>query len=291
MPDEHTKEEAERRSRWEAVATAGIPPRDYDIVINRETKNPADAPISKILNTVELIEEVLVHVPAKQLPLIARTCKAFDAVIKTSHQIQHRLWQSPSPRATIHSPWTLATLDNTDETILAGQDALDYISRSNADSELHDVYIVNPLLLRLPEMPLSGRFESCRNRFSPMRNIHVRLGSRIADLPDNASCLSMYLTDPPVRKIIVKMKVELEQQEADGGNDSRASWSNQPTRIIVHHVEKETGVLFGDVVDLVKQKHCASCTDNWGRVSQHDYLGESCAGRRLKRLVTDFRCR
>ncbi|KAK4613762.1 hypothetical protein CLAFUW4_09565 [Fulvia fulva] len=255
-----------RCSTYPAMSSTHDPPirplRQSNDTENSEDPEPKANAMQEVTTTVELIERVLVQLPPDQLLKIGRTCKQFDSILKTSPTVQLALWQRASSNTT-PSSWIWDG-----SKILADQDAKDFANANPAtQQEERKIYAINPLLLRLPvtdprpptlhflTKPLPRAFAvrlsfAKRNIDNATNHVLTRMdGAKIQQLPPYATCPSMQLTDPPVCKIIVVVSAECSSFVQMDMNGMPRLMNRKLERCTI---EKEAGMLFRDVVEVLK---------------------------------------
>lgn len=227
-----------------------------------------------VLNTVELMEHVFRYLSPKQLITeVARVCKTFNTIIKTSPSVQQILWQRADPKSR-HITWKW---EGSVDIPCGNEDAIRKFIKVGAANDTKqpgecDIYCVNPLILKLQEAHAEGfppekGSDWCAARFllatrSPSASalpgylsdwisladpcrVKLMMGYRVEDLADSATCRTMHLTDPPAREVIV---VTISDEDVTG----------DPPQVQKRTITKEAGVLFGDVVDAIQEEYHAA---------------------------------
>ncbi|KAK4613763.1 hypothetical protein CLAFUW4_09566 [Fulvia fulva] len=173
-------------------------------------------------------------------------------------------------------------------------DAMKYARVNVADRSRHigerEIYYINPLLLTRkpffarpqgyfgepPEGAYAARFYHSA-RFHALAGadsaitcaldrVYTLLDERMNDLAARATCRNMQLADPPVREVVVEM--------ISGDKNVRNLCGRNPTVFTAGRfmIERETGVLFGDVVDVVKKEYRKGyMIDGWNLVQNSQF--------------------
>jgi len=96
-----------------------------DVASKRACKS---APIDKIMNVVELCEQVLLHLPMRDLLHAMQVCRTFKANIDTSHRLQANLFLAPDLQRSKFATSSTGTL-------LSGIKAAQHIAAAQAAGE------------------------------------------------------------------------------------------------------------------------------------------------------------
>ncbi|KAF7186173.1 hypothetical protein HII31_12510 [Pseudocercospora fuligena] len=248
------------------VRPAGQPVRWSDIAANRKSTHPATAPIKRILDTVELAENVLCYVGPRDLLRIQSTCKSIDALMRTSPTLKKILWQETDDIDEIR--WVLlpAPEGSRRRQICGGARAQALIAQGHDGEHTPPhgmpVYAINPFVLiphksspdrlKAPLEQVQWRFDEHLSIgfYDPGRNATTRSGfkkyEQLSELAKSASIRNMQLSRPPVKKVVVKIEGRCDYMAHEDRRGlpkwywgTRYSWE----------VENENGVTVGDVIE------------------------------------------
>lgn len=207
------------------------------------------APIDKILNVVELCEQVLSHLPMNDLLHAMQVCRILKADIDSSHKLQHNLFLAPDlkrQKLTISSTGAL----------LSGVKAAQHIAAARAAGRqtvgeitcctLHPALQLDPESHRVlsAEGKRQGIVEYAAQRFDPSFLVitdSVTVRNSILSSTKNGSNAAglggMLITQPPVPSVVVYVAFD-----ADGYG------------VCYHRPSSNTaGVTFGDVFKTVAE--------------------------------------
>jgi len=146
----------------------------------------------------EIVENILVHLPIKDLFVHQRVCRGFKEVIEASTRIQKKMLRVPPD--TPPEPWTVIRR--------RGKWAFECIDPSewNGCGPTTIPVTLNPTLNVLCSKP-EEMFCIRRTRWGKSwRNEHVRLNVRAFSVNQFSSLLATYISDPPCKEAVVRVK-------------------------------------------------------------------------------------
>lgn len=157
------------------------------------------------LDVAELLEKIILALPKRSVLRVQRVSKLFKQTIETSSRLQRKLFLTEDPNVK-EAMWAMSE----DKTICSDLEAgAEHLSKIVFTDER---YIINPLLLR--SIPVSMLENVRRLKPFPPRPLpnaaefRLRLWQRYPDvtqIPTTASCMSMFITKPPIKKIRVSV--------------------------------------------------------------------------------------
>ncbi|KXT13286.1 hypothetical protein AC579_7216, partial [Pseudocercospora musae] len=248
------------------VRPAGQPVRWSDIAANRKSTHPATAPIKRVLDTVELAENVLSYLGPRDLLHIQSTCKSIDALIRTSPTLKKVLWQQSNDLDEVL--WVLLPEPEGSRRrqVCGGARAKALIAKGHDGEHVPPygmpVHAINPLVLiphkstpdflRTPLEQVQWRFDEhlCNGFYDLGRNATTRKGFKkygeLSELAESTSVRSMQLARPPVKKVAVEIEGRCDYMaHEDRRGLPKWFWGTKYSR----EVAKEGGVTVGDVID------------------------------------------
>lgn len=203
-----------------------------------------DAPRRAVFNTAELLEIILLFLPARSVYSACRVSQQWNALVRTSIAIQQKLLIKPS---TPKQAWQVS---NHDCSVVPAQTPP--LLESNTDTETPVVanpVIINPLL--------AARYESlgCHTSLWPIwdaANLTISdktMNKMNLGRPARSSLLSQ-LTDPPCQKVVIKRRWQSKEKVEPGGREIRDTgymrWAVQKSA--------EDGVTFGDLFHALQSR-------------------------------------
>ncbi|KAK3623229.1 hypothetical protein LTR56_021709 [Elasticomyces elasticus] len=145
----------------------GISMKNSPLEILTATSTPTMRPTIQVLNSPKLLESILLNLPMRDLLFALKVCKKFKQVIDTSRNIQQALFFIPASYAAMRD-------------------------RPEADIDGLTCRVWRKTVLRNPLV-------AGTNKSSPwVRNACIQFDRALLDVGSKASCLRMYLSQPPV---------------------------------------------------------------------------------------------
>jgi len=96
-----------------------------------------NGPRQAVFMTAELLEDILMHLPLKELSVAQGACRRFREVVTTSAKLQQKLFLRPSALG-LTEKWTMFVVENPDK-----EDGLELI-RLHGDGTIPTTAILNP---------------------------------------------------------------------------------------------------------------------------------------------------
>lgn len=196
-----------------------------------------DAARQAVLNTNELLERIILHLPMKNIFAIQRVCQRFKAVIATSPDIQTKLFLRL--RNEPEENWTL----NADESRGNVATPDDIYFRKVDDEELHVLrhrpVRLNPLL----DLVTFDDYRWAANHrilLNHNKSEFAQMGFSQGHFDSEASFLKMYITDPPCRMASARIIAQF-VFDPEGIESTRGAVSTEL-------VQSDQGLTIGDVV-------------------------------------------
>jgi len=172
--------------------------------ISKKTKDRLRGVSEAVLFTTETLENILQHLPSRQLLLMQRVCRKFRNVITGNKSLQQKLFLLPSK---VQFCWNYSTRKWGKEfnvPISKGDcdgstGSTEDVSRNHLRAEPSYVFL-NPMLLKLRK----GSYLMTRDGSADIGHDAelIRPSSLLRDYPE-ASWRRMYLTQPPLNSIDV----------------------------------------------------------------------------------------
>ena len=206
-----------------------------------------------------------------------RLCRASKAIVEGSPTLQAKLFRK-SAQSEKSSWWVL----DTDANILVGEEAKQYLEATSDKGETTKSVkprVYNRLLLSQKHLAgnVVDRLATRQASNRPGEAFSLRGSQPWYQLAKDASCLSMFLTSPPVTKVRVFIYGRCEFAP---GEDRRglSKWfigcTGDP------EIENTEGVKYGELIDTIK-----GYTKYDGYVSSVHFPGEFVVSREVKRSV------
>lgn len=230
-----------------ALSSSPIVPKLWsDVAAHRKSTHPDVAPIQRIMNTFELLENILKYLSAADNLRVRGTCFAFNNIIKESPILQKALFLKPVASG---GPWTRDPNDN-ERVLLAGVAAV--ASLENSGARGMSPYAYNPLLLHKDEdddeLGIAYR-ASNHGRFPDRVNVNKELSAQFEELAKYAGCRKMFLSQPPVASITFEIKGKCRYPSwEDRRGLPKWHWGTLSS----HTITNESGVTFGELVKAVQ---------------------------------------
>lgn len=207
-------------------------------------------PINQLLHTTELLEKVLDNLPLKDLVTIQRVCPLTNIIVKSSPVLQQKLFKRFDKEAESHRCIVIPESD----LLLLGKTSDDFLMAMRSAAcqvSAGQLLIYNPLVLHgsghNTKLGVIDYYDDCSISGSKHR---LRLD--VLNLDTSSSCLSMFLTSPPVTSVVVGMvgRVYYSSFNAVGAgeDESKSQWDCIDHRKIYNIA----GVTLRDVVDAVE---------------------------------------
>jgi len=220
------------------------------------------APIDKILNVVELCEQVLSHLPTYDLLHAMQVCRTFKTNIESSHQLQKNLYLTPDlprPKLAISSSGTLLSGIRAEQHIAAAEAAGERETGEFTCCTPHPALQLDPDSHRVVVCfeKYRGLVDYAAHRFAPSSmyttdSMIVR--DSVRSLTENGSKPSglenMLITQPPVTSVDLVLPC-------------RRRRSCNP-------VNNTAGVTFGDVFKIVTDIATLNVAERAGELSSED---------------------
>ena len=195
-----------------------------------------DAPRKAVLGTAELLEEIMLHLPAKTVFASQRVCRLFRDTVQTSIRIKQKLFLLPSDAERVH--WGIEY-----STPLGAQNwwsssaTARYVHITDKTTELKQCTPVrlNPLL--------KHRLILQSTAMSALRvnSIKVTLDLRKGLARENASYRQTFLTEPPCSSATVSFRWSLRSKPGVSGS-------------LQQEVEDTSGITLGTLIDTMMRK-------------------------------------
>ncbi|KAK3631969.1 hypothetical protein LTR56_012443 [Elasticomyces elasticus] len=183
-------------------------------------------PQDRLFGVAELLENVLLGLPLRDLLLSQRVCRTWRGNVKQSSMIQRALFLKPSATITMISHLVYGS---------ESKHEIHEIHRCRDTSTEHTL----PLMCRgkiFPTLnPLASEYLSEHDPFCRLRLTSDELLGQIADSTSSASIGNMYLTHPPMREAWLHCK----------------SWAYASC---CHQLRNEAGLTVKDLVTQIKDR-------------------------------------
>lgn len=204
-----------------------------------------DAPRRAVLNIAELLEIILLFLPARSVYSACRVSQQWNALVETSIAIQRKLLIKPS---TPKQAWQV--IDRSWSIVPAETPPLLEFNTSTNTPVVVTPVIINPLLAASFE-PLCltchawpASWDAAKFTISDKTMNKMDLGR-----PARSSLLSQ-LTDPPCQKVVIERRWQYKEKVEPGG------WERRGTGCTFWTVQKsaEDGVTFGDLFHALQSR-------------------------------------
>ena len=219
-----------------------------NILVESESAHPDAMSFERILRTTELLEQVLMHLPPIDLLRIQNLCYTTRDLVKTSPMLQTKLYL----RAANFKNSERYVIDAESKTMLGGAYAQRHMANAMAlrlTVKTVEPIAINPLIVReIPGNPntlrklLDGGFGSAFFAIVPNK-LNAKL--------EHASCLDMFLTQPPVTSLLYQMHppvCDTNHELWDWHSESVRDWLFPAMDIISNDV----GLRLRDVLEAAK---------------------------------------
>ncbi|KAK5127113.1 hypothetical protein LTR85_008473 [Meristemomyces frigidus] len=177
-----------------------------NIIISGNTKATQLQAAARVLNTAELLEAVFLQLPIKALLRLESTCKGFKRGMEASIQIRRHMYRAP------------------DSSCIPRQSAFP-----------------KPRGIRFPYMDDHNVHRNQRSLW-----LYLRHHLMIASLWQSPSFRRMHIAQPPVKRIELDGRCDLEFDETGSVGDAV--------------ITDESGVTFGDLFDAIEVCEGKGCT-------------------------------
>lgn len=219
-----------------------------DIAAGRKSTHPDAAPIKPVIDTPELCEMVLAYLELKDLLRMQHVCHAIEKTIKASPALLTRLFLKPVNVAD-SKPWII----DANHKLLAGDSATEYIKSikaTGAKPRTINPLAYNPLLLSMKNGGVKPVWEFKHNLYNgPGYYDYMYFNfTNVRYLAAEASCRSMYLSQPPVKKVELEMEGRRDYPPWEDRRGLPKWWYGPVSRPIV---EDANGVTFGQLVNVI----------------------------------------
>lgn len=164
--------------------------------------DPQQGPAQMCLfNTVELLENVLRFLSPEDLLNTISVCQAFKDVIQVSPTLQRTLFLKPAPL----KQWAVAYYPGHGRTLHAGPTATKLLNFGNVTWSYP--YAYNPLLFKKVKEDDLGLAYIAWISHSPggYFDIAAKRPGALHDIPADAACRAMFLTQPPCKEITINL--------------------------------------------------------------------------------------
>lgn len=203
-----------------------------------------DAPRRAVFNTAELLEIILLFLPARSVYSACRVSQQWNALVRTSIAIQQKLLIKPS---TPKQAWQVS---NHDCSVVPAETPP--LLELNTDTETPVVVnpvIINPLLAA-PYESLGCLIAPCPVWDTVKLTISDKTMNKMnLGRPARSSLLSQ-LTDPPCQKVVIKRRWQSKEKVEPGGREIRDTgymrWAVQKSA--------QDGVTFGDLFHALQSR-------------------------------------
>lgn len=212
------------------------------------------APVDKIVNVVELYEQVLSHLSLYDLLHAMQACRAFKTIIENSLVLQKNLFlvpDLPRPQLAMSTSGTLLSGTRAAQHIAAAQAAGGCETGEFTCCTLHPALQLDPESYRIVRCfkKYKGMVKYAAERFDPSEFFttdsvvvcdfvwsSIEKGSKSSGLDD------MLVTQPPVTSLQIVTRCN--------------------SRYNCHAADKTVGVTFGDVFKTIKRTGASYCFEN-----------------------------
>ena len=229
-----------------------VPVRWSDIAAGRKSTHPDAAAIKPILDTAELCENVLKYLSLKDLIKAQLICRSVCSVIKTSPLLRNELFMTP----TEHSE-TNVWLFNANRDLFVGKKALQYLDETSANRFKPPPRTIQPLVYN--PLLFASKWQDDVNSVghyldkpvdypNEYNTITLRLRAKLRSLSKDASCRSMFLSQPPVTEVHTFIDGRFYYPEWE---DRRGLPKWTIARVAKPRIENAEGVTFGQLVDAI----------------------------------------
>ena len=172
-----------------------------DIAAGRKSTHPDAAPIKRILATTELLEQVLMHLPMRDLLRAKQLCHTVHNLITTSPEIQIKLYlRAADPNKS--GSWVV---DTNTKALLSDKKAKEYIAK--AEKAGVKVKVVHPVIAN--PLVTTDRDENYSSVYYFLNDIsagfYVWPCMIIPRYLTYTSYMDMFLTQPPAKSIRMHM--------------------------------------------------------------------------------------
>ncbi|KAK0345939.1 hypothetical protein LTR91_017966 [Friedmanniomyces endolithicus] len=159
---------------------------------------------AKVLGLTELLEPILLRLPTRDLLFAQAVCRTWQQVITTSIHIRRALFLEPGAAADVVEDAAVPTVQHHTSSLVRSAHNLNFVPRLPSGE-----IAVNPLLF-------DYKISKTKHYYHPVFFDESYTGYRMTrgaitakDHGDHASCLRMYLSQPPVGlEMHVKFKVD-----------------------------------------------------------------------------------
>lgn len=241
-----------------STSPAAVPPstpvmraatRWSDIAAGRKSTHPDAAPIKRILDIPELCEQVLLHLPPRDLIHARGVCHTFRDLIDKTKPLQRALFLQVDQTAC--APTCVL---NEEGKLLAGETAQKHIKAMGARGiylTSFPVYAINPLLLD-KDIYANDTLDKRTARFAKERYGHPAFLLRNhleTGINKEASCWKMKLTCPPITKVKVKFWGRFRHRPWEDRRGLSKSYHDSAGE---KEVENEEGLTFEDLFKAIQ---------------------------------------
>lgn len=235
------------------------PMRWSDVAAGRRTTHPDAAPIKPVLDTAELLEGILQHLPVQDLILAQRICRTVRNNIINSPLLQTKLLMRPDPNSKRRT-WLV---DYVTREVWTGARAESHVEQADSIARAVEPVIHNSLLFSTRSEDDHGlmlyKFRAHSISTSISLRSCVREKLNLKTLFAQPSCRKMLLSSPPVKEVDMSFSGRCQYLPWE---DRRGLPKWFEDTVARRTIVNESGVTFGEVMDVYRSEmrrhdHCA----------------------------------